>query len=94
MVPFASIALRFVEVVKTKESLSAAHFVPGKKAENCRAQEQAKYHKKALVLADAYVQSAEKPESSPVFQMDSKRVQKIERNRSILKCGKFGSVPW
>ena len=57
-----------------------------KKAEKCKDHEHAKYHQEALQCAEEFVHTIEQPTTTVASMVDRRRAQKIEGNRSILKC--------
>ena len=56
-----------------------------KRAEKCRDHENSKYHQEALILADKFVMSIEKPASNVSTIVDVRKAANVEHNRSVVK---------
>ena len=56
-----------------------------KRSEKCKIHEQCQYHQEAMQLADAFIMSVEKPDTSLPVLINTRKADNIHRNRSILK---------
>ena len=54
-----------------------------KRSEKCNSHEQSQYHQEAMQLADTFIMSVEKPDTSLPVLINTRKADNIHHNRSI-----------